>query len=139
MNAHPDSGPTVAERKRAAGAVKTAIPRLPAFKAYDIRGRVPNELNATIAYRLGLAYAERYSPRRVAIGRDVRESSPMLARALSLGLTRGGAEVLDLGLCGTEEVRSEEHTSELQSLMRISYAVFCLKKKTKKEYFTQQP
>src|SRR3546814_8981060 len=58
----------------------------------------------TIAYRLGLAYAERYSPRRVAIGRDVRESSPMLARALSLGLTRGGAEVLDLGLCGTEEV-----------------------------------
>src|SRR3546814_1369491 len=103
MNAHPDSGPTVAERKRAAGAVKTAIPRLPAFKAYDIRGRVPNELNATIAYRLGLAYAERYSPRRVAIGRDVRESSPML--------------------------RSEEHTSELQSLMRNAYAVFCLKKK----------
>src|SRR3546814_14095739 len=103
MNAHPDSGPTVAERKRAAGAVKTAIPRLPAFKAYDIRGRVPNELNATIAYRLGLAYAERYSPRRVAIGRDVCESSPMLARALSPGLTRGGAEVLDLFLCGTEE------------------------------------
>src|SRR3546814_17875720 len=102
MNAHPDSGPTVAERKRAAGAVKTAIPRLPAFKAYDIRGRVPNELNATIAYRLGLAYAERYSPRRVAIGRDVRESSPLLASALSLGLTRGGAEVRHLGLCGTE-------------------------------------
>jgi phosphomannomutase len=83
---------------------QTRPARLPAFKAYDIRGRVPRELNRTMAYRLGLAYATRYSPRRVAIGRDVRESSPMLTEALAQGLSRGGAEVLDIGLCGTEEV-----------------------------------
>ncbi|MBS7458547.1 phosphomannomutase [Coralloluteibacterium stylophorae] len=80
------------------------MPTLPCFKAYDIRGRVPDELDADLAYRLGLAYARRFAPRRVAVGRDVRHSSPMLLGALAEGLAEGGAEVLDLGLCGTEEV-----------------------------------
>ncbi|NKF22419.1 phosphomannomutase [Solimonas sp. C16B3] len=80
------------------------MPRLSSFKAYDIRGKVPEELNETLVYRLGLAYAEQYQPRRVAVGRDVRESSPMLVDALAAGLAQGGAEVLDIGLCGTEEV-----------------------------------
>ncbi|HEY1077193.1 MAG TPA: phosphomannomutase [Fontimonas sp.] len=75
-----------------------------AFKAYDIRGRVPDELNETIAYRLGLAYAERLQARRVVLGRDIRHSSAALLEALALGLDHGGAEVFDLGLCGTEEV-----------------------------------
>ncbi len=79
-------------------------PRLPCFKAYDIRGRVPDELNADIAYRLGLAYAERFAPQRVALGRDVRLSSPDLLNALAHGLVDGGAAVIDIGLCGTEEV-----------------------------------
>jgi len=78
--------------------------RLACFKAYDLRGRVPDELNDDLVYRLGLAYAQRYAPRRVAIGRDVRESSEPLAEMLALGLNDGGADVLDLGLCGTEEV-----------------------------------
>jgi phosphomannomutase len=77
---------------------------LPSFKAYDIRGRVPDELNADLACRLGLAYAERFAPKRIALGRDVRHSSPELLNALAHGLASGGAEVLDLGLCGTEEV-----------------------------------
>jgi phosphomannomutase/phosphomannomutase/phosphoglucomutase len=74
------------------------------FKAYDIRGRVPDELNADLAWRLGRAYAEFLQPRRVAVGRDIRLSSPELAAALARGLSEGGAEVCDLGLCGTEEV-----------------------------------
>jgi phosphomannomutase len=80
------------------------MPRLPCFKAYDLRGRVPDELNPAIAYRLGLAYSAQFSPQRVAVGRDVRHSSPVLLQALALGLNAGGAEVLDIGLCGTEEV-----------------------------------
>ncbi|WP_281169364.1 phosphomannomutase [Solimonas flava] len=87
-----------------AGAPATADAALACFKAYDIRGRVPDELDATLAYRLGLAYARRFTPRTVALGRDVRHSSPMLQDALALGLEHGGAHVLDLGLCGTEEV-----------------------------------
>ena len=77
---------------------------LPCFKAYDIRGRVPDELNADIAYRLGAAYARRFSPKRVALGRDVRLSSQALLHALAHGLNAHDVEVMDLGLCGTEEV-----------------------------------
>jgi phosphomannomutase len=74
------------------------------FKAYDIRGRLPDELNEEIAYRIGRAYAEFLAPSRVIVGRDVRLSSEALCGALSRGLTEGGADVLDIGLCGTEEV-----------------------------------
>ncbi|WP_029918531.1 phosphomannomutase/phosphoglucomutase [Nevskia soli] len=77
---------------------------LPCFKAYDIRGRVPEELNADIAFRLGCAFAQRFAPKRVALGRDVRHSSLDLLNALAHGLVTQGVEVLDLGLCGTEEV-----------------------------------
>lgn len=77
---------------------------LKCFKAYDIRGRIPNELNEDIAYRIGRAYSELIRPRRVIVGRDVRLSSAALSRALADGLTDGGADVYDLGLCGTEEV-----------------------------------
>lgn len=78
--------------------------RLPAFKAYDIRGRVPDELNPDLAYRLGLAYAERFAPKRVALGRDIRHSSLPLLQALAHGFVARGVEVLDIGLGGTEEV-----------------------------------
>jgi phosphomannomutase len=78
--------------------------KLACFKAYDIRGRVPEELDPVLAYRLGAAYAERFAPRCVALGRDVRESGAALSHALALGLNRAGVEVLDIGLCGTEEV-----------------------------------
>lgn len=78
--------------------------RLACFKAYDIRGRVPDELNPDIAYRLGVAYAERFHPRRVALGRDIRHSSLPLLYGLAHGLIARGVEVVDLGLCGTEEI-----------------------------------
>ncbi|HEX4895395.1 MAG TPA: phosphomannomutase [Solimonas sp.] len=77
---------------------------LPCFKAYDLRGRVPDELNPDLAYRLGIAYAEQFEPRRVALGRDIRHSSRPLLEALAHGLVARGVEVLDLGLCGTEEI-----------------------------------
>ncbi len=77
---------------------------LSCFKAYDIRGRLPDELNDDIAYRIGRAYAEFLKPKRVVVGRDVRLSSEALCRALSEGLTDGGADVYDIGLCGTEEI-----------------------------------
>lgn len=78
--------------------------RLSCFKAYDIRGKVPEELNEDIAYRLGLAFARRFKPNRVALGRDIRHSSQPLLNALAHGLIAEGVQVLDLGLCGTEEV-----------------------------------
>ncbi len=74
------------------------------FKAYDARGRVPEELDEDIAYRVGRAYAEFVEPRQVAVGRDVRQSSESLFDALARGLTDSGVDVLDLGLCGTEQV-----------------------------------
>ncbi len=82
--------------------MSTAIP--PCFKAYDLRGRVPDELDEALAYRIGQAYAAELSPRRVAIGHDIRLSGPALATSLARGFTDAGVEVLDLGLCGTEEI-----------------------------------
>ena len=75
-----------------------------AFKAYDIRGRVPAELDAEVAYAIGRAYVELTSAGQVALGRDVRLSSPALADAVAAGIMDGGADVQDIGLCGTEEV-----------------------------------
>lgn len=74
------------------------------FKAYDIRGRVPTELNEELAYNIGLAYATFLAPREVVVGRDIRLSSMQLAQALVCGLNKGGADALDIGVCGTEEV-----------------------------------
>lgn len=74
------------------------------FKAYDIRGRVPDELNEDVAYRIGRAFAQILQPAEVVVGRDVRLDSPALAAAVSRGLNDGGAAVIDIGLCGTEEV-----------------------------------
>jgi len=77
---------------------------LTCFKAYDIRGRLGDELNEEIAFRIGRAYAAFLQPKSVAVGRDVRLSSAALCAALARGLCDGGADVLDIGLCGTEEI-----------------------------------
>lgn len=74
------------------------------FKAYDIRGRVPDELNEEIAYRVGRALVAEFSCGSVVVGRDMRLESPALAAALGRGILEGGAAVFDIGLCGTEEV-----------------------------------
>lgn len=77
---------------------------LNAFKAYDIRGRVPDELNEDIARRIGNATAQLLGPGPIVLGRDVRLSSPALQGALADGITASGRNVIDIGLCGTEEV-----------------------------------
>ncbi|MCI1076037.1 phosphomannomutase [Stenotrophomonas maltophilia] len=77
---------------------------LPAFKAYDIRGRVPEELNEDLARRIGVALAAQLAPGPVVLGHDVRLTSPALQDALAAGLRGTGREVIDIGLCGTEEV-----------------------------------
>ncbi|HBK44964.1 MAG TPA: phosphomannomutase [Xanthomonadaceae bacterium] len=77
---------------------------LPAFKAYDIRGRVPDELNEDLARRIGVALAGQLQAGPVVVGHDVRLTSQGLQDALALGLRSQGREVLDIGLCGTEEV-----------------------------------
>ena len=74
------------------------------FKAYDARGKVPDDLNEDIVYRIGRAYADFIKPKQVAVGRDVRLSSDSLFEALSRGLLDSGVDVLDLGVCGTELV-----------------------------------
>ena len=81
------------------------IPTIPAcFKAYDIRGRVPDELNPQLARDIGRAFAAVFAPRKMVIGRDIRLSSASLTEALISGLLESGVDVLDLGLCGTEEI-----------------------------------
>lgn len=77
---------------------------LSCFKAYDVRGIVPDTLNEDIAYRIGRAFTEVLGARKVVVGYDVRLSSPGLANALANGLMDAGADVYDIGLCGTEEV-----------------------------------
>ena len=74
------------------------------FKAYDVRGRVPEELNVNIAYRIARAFAEFVSPKTVVVGFDIRLTSCELNDALIRGLRDSGVDVVSIGLCGTEEI-----------------------------------
>ena len=74
------------------------------FKAYDVRGRVPDELNADMAEQIGRCFASLLKPAKLVVGHDIRLSSPELTEALAAGLNQMGVDVLHLGLCGTEEV-----------------------------------
>jgi phosphomannomutase len=74
------------------------------FKAYDVRGLHPTELDEEGAYAIGRAYVEEFEPRQIALGRDMRLSSPSMAAAFADGAADGGADVLDLGMVGTEMV-----------------------------------
>lgn len=78
--------------------------KLSCFKAYDVRGRIPDQLNDDIAYRIGRAYSEFLKPRQIVVGYDIRLSSRELCAALSRGLTEAGVDVINIGQCGTEEV-----------------------------------
>jgi len=78
--------------------------KISGFKAYDLRGRIPDELNEDVAYRVGRAYAEFVKPKKVIVGRDIRLSSEELGKALEQGLLDSGVDVYDIGLCGTEVV-----------------------------------
>jgi phosphomannomutase len=74
------------------------------FKAYDLRGRIPDELNEDVAYRVGRGTAQFLKARRMVVGRDIRLSSAALTDALCRGLTDSGVDVDDIGVCGTEGV-----------------------------------
>tara|TARA_E500000331_G_scaffold68574_2_gene63277 strand:+ start:4247 stop:5617 length:1371 start_codon:yes stop_codon:yes gene_type:complete len=77
---------------------------LECFKAYDIRGRVPDQLNEDVAYAIGLAYARFLNPRKVVVGHDIRLCSPDLTDQLVEGLNDAGVDVVHIGQCGTEEI-----------------------------------
>ncbi len=74
------------------------------FKAYDVRGRIPDQLNEDIAYRIGRAYADVIQPGTVVVGHDIRLTSEAIKAALVKGLRDQGVDVFDIGLCGTEEI-----------------------------------
>jgi phosphomannomutase len=78
--------------------------KIACFKAYDIRGRIPDQLNEDIAYRIGRAYATFLQPAVVVVGYDIRLTSEDLCAALTRGLTDSGVDVINIGQCGTEEV-----------------------------------
>jgi phosphomannomutase len=77
---------------------------LACFKAYDIRGRIPNELNRDLVVTIARAFASWLKPKTVAVGYDIRLSSPDFAAAVRSGLTDMGVDVVDIGRCGTEQV-----------------------------------
>ncbi len=89
---------------------------LSCFKAYDIRGQVPAQLDAELAYLIGRAFVDEINPGTVVVGYDVRLESPMLAEALMRGITEAGADVIDIGLCGTEEVYFQTFHREAQGV-----------------------
>ncbi len=74
------------------------------FKAYDVRGRIPSELNEDVAYRIGVGIASYFSAESVVVGFDVRPSSIDILNALTKGINSKGAKVYSIGLCGTEEI-----------------------------------
>ena len=86
------------------GRKRAHMGKLPCFKSYDIRGKLDEELTAELSYRIGRGFAVSLAPQTVVIGYDIRPTSPTLAAALCEGLQDEGVDVIDLGLCGTEEV-----------------------------------
>ena len=94
-----------------------SVKNLTCFKAYDVRGKLGEELNADIAYKIGRATAQSQKAKRVVVGFDARATSPDLARAVAKGICDAGADVLDIGLAGTEEVYAS--TSEFDACAGI--------------------
>jgi phosphomannomutase len=72
------------------------------FKAYDVRGIYPDELDEAGAYAIGRAYVEEFEPKAIAVGRDMRLSSPSMVEAVTRGAVDAGADVVDIGMVGTE-------------------------------------
>jgi phosphomannomutase len=78
--------------------------KIACFKAYDIRGKVPSELNKELAYKIGRAFSKFTNAKKIVIGYDIRKSSVEISEALKNGLTDSGVDVIDIGLCGTEMI-----------------------------------
>lgn len=97
--------------------------KLPAFKAYDIRGRLPHEINPRIAYQIGRGLARVTGARTAVLGMDSRLTSPELLAAVAAGLAAEGVAVASLGLCGTEEVyhATGAHGYDLGAMITASH------------------
>ena len=80
------------------------INEISCFKAYDVRGRIPSELNEDVAFRIGVGIASYFSAQSVVIGYDIRPSSIDILEALTKGINSKGAKVFSIELCGTEEI-----------------------------------
>jgi phosphomannomutase len=90
------------------------------FKAYDVRGIYPKELDEGGAEAIGRAYVEQFEPRRIAVGRDMRLSSPTMQEAVIRGATAAGCDVLDIGLVGTEMVYFAVGSLELEGGIMVT-------------------
>ena len=100
---------------------------LTCFKAYDIRGRVPGEINRDIAYRIGYAFASYLSARHIVVGHDIRLTSPELCDAVLEGIRDTGCDVTHIGQCGTEEIYFATFANQQQLIKRILWIEFlCL-------------
>src|SRR4029453_5524718 len=91
-----------------------------AFKAYDVRGIYPSELDEAGAYAIGRAYVEQFEPKAIAVGHDARVSSPSMASAVIQGATDGGAEVKDVGMIGTEMLYFGVGELDLDGAVRVT-------------------
>jgi phosphomannomutase len=90
------------------------------FKAYDVRGIYPGEVDEAGAEAIGRAYVEQFEPRRIAVGRDMRLSSPTMQEAVIRGATAAGCDVLDIGLVGTEMVYFAVGSLELEGGIMVT-------------------
>ena len=93
---------------------------LTCFKAYDIRGKLGEELNTDIAYRIGRAAAQHLNAKTMAIGGDVRLTSEELKQALAKGIMDAGCDVIDLGMTGTEETYFAAFTLDIDGAIEVT-------------------
>lgn len=89
---------------------------LQCFTAYDVRGKIPDAFNADMGALIALAFAEHFAAKTIVVGRDMRLSSPEIAEAVIARLMEGGAAVIDIGLCGTEELYHAVFSGERQGV-----------------------
>ena len=94
--------------------------KLTCFKAYDIRGQLGDEINEEIAYRIGRSTATSLNAKTVAVGFDARATSSNLAQAIAKGVCDAGANVLDLGFAGTEEMYSAVSTFDADAGIEVT-------------------
>jgi len=91
-----------------------------AFKAYDVRGIYPTEVNEELAYRVGRILAQKLNAKKILVGHDIRLSGPSILQSLAEGITDGGAEVINIGQCGTEMVYFGTYYTEAEGGVMIT-------------------
>ena len=90
------------------------------FKKYDIRGKWGEDINEDLAFKIGYSVAKRFNARKVVLGHDARESSPILSRAMSEGICAFGSDVSSIGLSGTEEMYAAVSSLEADAGVEVT-------------------